>query len=134
MLTDLLLRLNTVLSRFQRVVRATLNSAVLKFSFLPKFYKYTDLIWQDGLIIDFLQKKFADRFIRTFLIYSSYLFSERVLFDFVTRFYIDAIVWPTTKVSALEAPSVASLFAVTLLLFLSVVFFLNLSSLYWLVF
>lgn len=92
MLTNLLLRANALLSRLQLLTRKSLNSAVYKLSFLPKFYKYTDLLWQDGLIIDFLQKKFADRFIRTFLIYSAYLFSERVMFDFVTRFYIDTIV------------------------------------------
>ena len=28
---------------------------------IPVFYRLNDLLWQDGLIIDFLQKKVADK-------------------------------------------------------------------------
>jgi hypothetical protein len=59
----------------------TLESLTDNFYFLKKYYRLNDLIWQDGFLIDFLQKKVADRWVRTFIIYSGYLFSERFLFD-----------------------------------------------------
>ena len=78
-------------------------------------------MWQDGLLIDFLQKKVADKWIRRFLVSSSYLYSERVLFTFVTRFYIDFVIWPLTTLSSFEFINVAStlsmiLFTIALLI------------------
>jgi len=43
-------------------------------------------------LIDFLQKKIADNWTKKFLIYSSYLFNEKLLFDKVIRFYLNLVI------------------------------------------
>ena len=93
----------------------------LNFFFLPRYYKINNLMWQDGFLIDFLQKKVADRWVRTFVIFSGYLFNERWLFDLVVRLYIDLIIWPTYKVSLYEFNSVAPTITNTLLLLILLV-------------
>ena len=94
--------------------------------FLKQYYRLNDLIWQDGMLIDFLQKKVADRWVRTFVIYSGYLFNERFVFDFVVRFYIDYVIWPTYRVSIYEFNSVSSTLTMTLFLLIVLVFFFSL--------
>lgn len=87
-------------------------------------------MWQDGLLIDFLQKKVADKWIRRFLVSSSYLFSERVLFTFVTRFYIDFVVWPLTTLTSFEFINLASTLNAILFVIALVVVTLNLNYLF----
>ena len=87
-------------------------------------------MWQDGLLIDFLQKKVADKWMRRFLVYSSYLFSERVLFEFVVRFYIDFVVWPLTTSATFEFSNVALTLMSLLLSFVALVLLFNLNYLY----
>ena len=87
--------------------RQSVSSLVATISFLPNYYRLNDLLWQDGLLIDFLQKKVIDKWIRRFLVVSSYLFSERVLFEIVVRFYIDLVIWPSTKYSLFDFSNVA---------------------------
>ena len=87
-------------------------------SFLPRYYQVNDLLWQDGFLIDFLQKKLVDKWTRKFLIYSGYLFNERLVFDWVIRFYIDLVIWSTYRVMIYEFTNVASTLVATLFLFL----------------
>jgi small-conductance mechanosensitive channel len=87
-------------------------------------------MWQDGLLIDFLQKKILDKWIRRFLVYSSYLFSERVLFEFVVRFYVDFIVWPYTAVSALEFSNVSLTLMGLISAILAIILLFNLNYIY----
>jgi len=101
-----------------------------KISFIPKFYKLTDLIWQDGLLIDFLQKKVLDKWVRRFLICSSYLFSERVMFKFVVRFYIDYIVWPVTFSSIFELTNVSWMLHMSMLAIMFLIVVFNLTYIY----
>ena len=100
---------------------------LVKTTFLTRYYKQNDMIWQEGLLIDFVQKKVMDKWLRRFVIHSANLFSERFLFDKVIRFYIDLILWPGTRAMVFEFTSVASLLTVTLLplltLFLLLVLF-----------
>lgn len=49
--------------------------------FLKLYYARTELLWQEGLLVDFLQKKSSERFIRRFLTVTSYLVSERLFFE-----------------------------------------------------
>ena len=98
--------------------------------FLTLYYRINDLIWQDGLLIDFLQKKILDKIIRKFLINSSYLFSERVLFKFITRFYMDFILWPQTLYSYFEFTNVAATITSIWLLLSLVVILGNLNCLF----
>ena len=106
----------SLLLRLKLLLRQSLAQLVNLFSVIPTYYRLNDLLWQDGLLIDFLQKKVVDKWIRRFLVYSSYLFSERVLFEFVVRFYIDFVVWPMQKTTPFEFTSIS----MTLLMILSV--------------
>ena len=72
-----------------------------------------DLIWQDGFLIDFLQKKVIDKWMKRFLIYSAYLFNERLVFDYVVRFFIDLIVWPGHKNTIFEFNNVSLTLLIT---------------------
>ena len=87
-------------------------------------------MWQDGLLIDFLQKKVADKWIRRFLVCSSYLFSERVLFKFVVRFYIDYVVWPSTYRTIFEFSNVALMLSAVLISVSIILLSFNLIYLY----
>ena len=67
---------------------------VYKTQFLVLYYIRSEYVWQDGFLFDFLQKKTADAWVRQFVIYTGFLFSERLVFENVVRFYIDYLVWP----------------------------------------
>ena len=84
--------------------------------FLPSYYRTNENIWLEGLLVDFLQKIIFDKWVRRFLVHSSYLVSERVLFDFVVRFYIDFVIWPTHFYSIFDYRSVANLLIVLLVI------------------
>jgi len=80
------------LSKLLKQIQLELQILIItNFFFLKKWYKLSDLIWQEGFLIDFTQKKIADKWIRKFLTHSSYLFNERILFDFVIKMYINFI-------------------------------------------
>ena len=85
--------------------------------FLFSYYTLNDLIWQEGLLVDFLQKKIADNWIKKFLIYSAYLFSERLLFDKTLRFYLDLIIWPLHSLFIFEFNNAGSILFVNLFIF-----------------
>lgn len=97
------------------------------FFFVKRFKRINDLIWQDGFLIDFLQKKVIDKWIRGFIIYSANLFSERLLFDRVVRFYIDFIFKSISNITIYEFNSASSVMLINLQLliisFLIVFFF-----------
>lgn len=98
------------------------------FYFLRNYYILNDLIWQDGFLIDFVQKKIIDKWTRKFLIYSGYLFNERVLFDYAVRFFIDLVIWPGYSINIYEFNNVASTLLITI--FLLIIVFLIISLLY----
>jgi len=110
------------------LVNDILTNFIESFIFLRNYYILNDLLWQDGFLIDFLQKKVVDKWMRKFLIYSAYLFNERLVFDYVVRFYIDLIVWPTYRINIYEFNNVASTLLITL--FLLILLFLMFSLLY----
>ena len=97
---------------------------------LTGFYRLNDLMWQDGLLIDFLQKKVTDKWIRRFLVYSSYLVSERLIFEVVVRFYIDFVVWPSTMRSVFDFVNVSLTLAALIGTLVAVVLLFNLHYLY----
>jgi len=80
---------------FFKVVTFTLNQfqllCIKQFIFLQKYFARNELIWVDGFLLDFLQKKSIDIFIRKFVIYTGFIFSERLVFDYVVRIYLDNI-------------------------------------------
>ena len=130
MINTILAKSNAFITRFQQATHLTTANYVDKLTFLPLYYRINDLMWQDGLLIDFLQKKVADKWIRRFLVCSSYLFSERVLFKFVVRFYIDYVVWPTTNKTIFEFSNVSLMLSAVLIAITGLLLFFNLLYLY----
>ena len=79
-------------SRLSNLLELIKLSIINKSSFVTTFYKRNELVWNDGLIIDFLQKKSADLFIRKFVIFTGFLFSERFVFEIVVKLYLDNLI------------------------------------------
>ncbi len=80
------------INHFFFVFKITLFNLTTYFGFLPKFFSRIELVWQEGLLLDFLQKVTIDLWMRKFLVYASYLFNERLVFDNVVRFFLDFII------------------------------------------
>lgn len=122
------------LPRVRELNTSILDSLLRRTEPLALYYHVNDLIWQDGLLIDFVQKKVIDKWIRKFLVVSSYLFSERVLFTFVVKFYNDLVIWASTTTAVFEFSNTALMLHFTLIAFLTLLVSLNLSYLFILVF
>lgn len=103
-----------------------INNILIKFlsnlSFLPNYYLLNELIWQEGLLIDFLQKKMTDNWIKKFLIYSAYLFSEKLMFDNVIRFYLNLLIHPINKIFVFEFNNITNLLSISMFFFIFVFF------------
>jgi hypothetical protein len=97
-------------------------------SFLSIYYRRNELLWVDGFLFDFLQKKTADLWIRKFLIYTGFLFSERLVFESVVRVYLDNLIWPMHHNSYFEASNVSEMLLVILYLYFAL--FITLFSYY----
>ena len=102
------------------VLNTLVNNTLAQTIFLKRYYTINDLIWQDGFLIDFLQKKVVDKWVRKFLVFSAYLFNERLVFDWVVRFYIDLVLWPGRRSAIFEFTNVASTLFITLLLLITI--------------
>lgn len=114
--------------------KLVLDGTLSRLKALPTYYRLNDLMWQDGLLIDFLQKKVVDKWIRRFLVITSYLFSERVLFTFVVRFYTDTVIWPSNLFSIFEFSNISMTLNATLSTLAMLVAAFNLNYLYVLLF
>jgi hypothetical protein len=97
--------------------------------FVRDYYLLNELMWQDGFLIDFLQKKVVDKWVRKFLIYSAYLFNERLVFDKVVKFYIDMVFWPTQQRSIFEFSNVSSTLFITLFILITLFLLISLAYL-----
>ena len=90
------------------------NEIVKNFVFLPKYYSRNENIWVDGFLFDFLQKKSVDLWIRKFVIYTGFIFSERLVFDSVVRLYLDNVLWPLHYFGSLEANNVLEMLLINI--------------------
>jgi len=106
-----------------------LDSFFLKTYFIGDYYRLNDQVWQDGFLVDFLQKKFLDKWVRRFLIISSYLFNERVVFDRVIRVYADLIIWTGNRNNIFEFNNVSSTLFITNLTLIATTLLISLN--YW---
>lgn len=88
--------------------------------FVPKFYVRSEYIWQDGFLFDFLQKKTADAWVRRFVIYTGFIFSERLVFDSVVRLYVDNLIWNLHYFSIFELNNVSEMLISVLYLYVTV--------------
>jgi len=101
---------------------------VYKTQFLVLYYIRSEYVWQDGFLFDFLQKKTADAWVRQFVIYTGFLFSERLVFENVVRFYIDYLVWPLHNFSIFETKNVSEM--LNIIIYIILTFLLLYVSLY----
>jgi hypothetical protein len=88
-------------------------------NFLNKYATRNELIWSDGFLLDFLQKKSLDLWIRKFLVYTGFLFSERLVFEYLIRLYSDYFVLPMTNLFYAELPNVSSVLSIMLYMYVS---------------
>ena len=110
-------KFNFLLSFMTKFIYIIQNIYLSKCLFITSYYVRSENLWNDGYLFDFLQKKTFDSWIRQFVIYTGFLFSERFVFDIVTRLYIDNIVWPMHSKSILEASNVGEVLSTTLILY-----------------
>jgi len=104
---------------FKKVVASFWNMFIFKSSFLQTYYTRSENVWNDGFLFDFLQKKTADAWIRRFVIYTGFLFSERLVFDYVVRIYLDNLIWPLHNISIFETSNVSEMLLNILFIYLS---------------
>lgn len=101
---------------------------ITKSVFIRVFYVRNENIWQDGFLFDFLQKKTADAWVRRFVIYTGFLFSERLVFDSVVRLYLDNLIWPGHNKNIFETSNVSEM--LTYLLFTILTLWFGLLTVY----
>lgn len=114
------------IKRFNIFLNIFILEIIRSFSFISIFYRRNDLMWNDGFLFDFLQKKTIDLFIRKFVIFTGFLFSERLVFDSVIKLYLDNFIWPAHNVSIFEVSNVSEMLSMLLTTVLIIFIFLYL--------
>ena len=107
------------LNKVRYLLKLVWINVVYSLSFLTTYYSRNELIWSDGFLLDFLQKKTADAWVRQFVIYTGFLFSERLVFDVVVRLYLDNIIWPSHNNSIFETSNVNEMLLSILFLYIT---------------
>jgi hypothetical protein len=100
------------------IIQLYLDKFNWRTNFLKTYYQRNDLIWQEGLLTDFLQKKVFDKWLRRFVIHSANILSEKFMFDKLIKVYGDLVIWPGTQNFIFEFSNIASLFIALLLPFI----------------
>jgi len=104
----------------QNVLLSLWLKVIINLKFINIYYIRNEHLWLDGFLFDFLQKKTADIWVRKFVIYTGFLFSERLVFDSIVKLYIDYFVWYMHKFTIFEVSNVFEMltivvyFAITL--------------------
>jgi len=111
--------LNFLIINFTKVLNVFWNKTLTKINFIPQYYTRNENIWMDGFLFDFLQKKTADAWVRQFVIYTGFLFSERLVFDVIVRLYLDNIIWPAHNNSIFETSNVNEMLLSVLFLYIT---------------
>lgn len=109
---------------FKEVYTTFWDKFISKSLFVTTFYTRSENMWQDGFLFDFLQKKTADAWVRRFVIYTGFLFSERLVFDSVVRVYLDNLIWPGHDKSIFETSNVSEMLTSLIFLLLTLWFIL----------
>ena len=96
---------------------------IISSKYINRYYLRNEHLWLDGFLFDFLQKKTADIWVRKFVIYTGFLFSERLVFDVIVKLYLDYFIWYLHNLSIFEVSNVFEMlttlvFAITTLFFL----------------
>lgn len=124
--TYLMCKYTVVDANVRNIFKAAISAFLYKTLFLYRYYVLNDLIWQEAFLIDFVQKKTTNKWIQKFLIISSYLFNERLLFDYIIRFSLDFFLWPAHKLSMFDVSSTSNLlnWLIAVVLFIVLLIFL----------
>lgn len=93
-----------------RIIRGAEKFSLLHFNFV----KLNNLLWQEGFYVDFIQKKIADKWTKNFLVISAYIFSEKIVFEILVKFFLVNIIRPFHKFSIFDVSSVSFLIFVVL--------------------
>jgi hypothetical protein len=111
-------------TRFEKndTIYFTWNKFIEQSTFITTYYTRNENIWGDGFLFDFLQKKTADAWVRRFVIYTGFLFSERLVFDSVVRIYLDNLIWPGHSYSTFEVSNVSEMLSIVIFLILTLFF------------
>ena len=99
------------------------KNTLRKVQFLTQYYVRNENIWGDGFLFDFLQKKTADLWVRQFVIFTGFLFSERLIFDLIVRIYLDTLIWPLHYFSIFETTNVSEMLLNVLFQYVSLFIF-----------
>ncbi len=118
---------NLINTGTERLKSFLINCLLFQTNFLIRYYFLNEMLWQEGLLTDFIQKKTINNWVIKFLNYSSYILSERLLFDKIIKFYLDLLVWPLQKSFIFELGNVNSLlwFIVSFFILFYILFFLS---------
>ena len=95
--------------------------------FLYLYYIRNENLWLEGFLFDFLQKKSADIWVRKFVIYTGFLFSERLVFDSIIKLYIDYVIWSMHKLTIFEVSNVFEMLSIITYFIVTLFFILILS-------
>lgn len=117
MLELIFIKYNLNLFNFKLILTILKTNIILHFSFLRNYYSRNELIWVDGFLLDFLQKKSVDIWIRKFVIYTGFLFSERLVFEWLIKIYLDNVIWPMHYISMLEVNNTIEMLSTTIFLY-----------------
>lgn len=99
-----------------------LNFFLKNIKIIYNYYTLSELIWQEGFLIDFLQKKSADNWIKKFVIFSGNLFNEKLMFDNVVKFYLTTVVYPLKNFFVFELTNISNLIFINVFIFIFIFF------------
>ena len=88
-----------------------------KLNWLPTYYQHNENLWVDGFLFDFLQKKTIDLWVRQWVIYTGFLFSERLVFDLIVRIILDNVIWPLHNRNIFETSNVSEVLSTLIFLY-----------------
>lgn len=109
--------ISLLVSKLSTVLNFIVGYILSRTSFLTLYYTRSELLWGDGFLFDFLQKKTLDSWLRQYVIYTGFLFSERLVFELVIRVYNDLIIWNFHYKSLFDASNPATVLLNILFLF-----------------
>lgn len=92
-----------------KIIDGKTFSFLFKLNFLNVFFNRNYNTWNDGFLIDFSQKKSIDLWIRKTIILTNFLFSDRYLFEFITKVYNNHFISKLTHFSFFESENVISM-------------------------
>ena len=107
------------------ITQVLTTNTIISGNFIDKYFIRNEYIWQDGFLFDFLQKKTADLWVRQFVIYTGFLFSERFVFENIVKFYLDYFIWPSHALSIFETNNVSDMLNVVIYTYLLMFFVFN---------